>query len=191
MQLPEEHQDILLNLARRTIRAALSGIEVPGLPPHPELQARAGCFVSLHQAYDHRLRGCVGRLDAKSPLVEIVSEMSLGVLEDPRFLTDPVRIDELHSLNIELSILSPLQPMASPLEFDLLNEGIYLTHSGRSGCFLPQVARETRWSREQLLARLCVEKLGVSGLAWKHEETRAYSFKTWVIGPALLGAGSK
>ena len=187
MNLPQEHQDRLLDLARATIRAALRGAEPPELPEHPDLQQRAGCFVSLHRAYDHRLRGCVGRLDARQSLVEIVAAMSLGVLEDPRFLTEPVQFDELPTLNIELSILSPLRPMASPLDFDLLNEGIYLTHAGRSGCFLPQVARETQWDKEQLLARLCAEKMGISSVAWRGEGVRAFSFKTLIIGPDLIG----
>jgi len=187
MNLTQEHQETLLELARRTIRASLSGAPFPEPPDDPELQQRAGCFVSLHQADDHRLRGCVGRLDAKSSLVEIVAAMSLGVLEDPRFLTEPVRFDELPLLNIELSILSPLQPMASPLDFDLLNEGIYLTHAGRSGCFLPQVARETQWNKEQLLTRLCAEKMGISGTAWRGDGIRAFSFRTFIIGPHLLG----
>ena len=143
--------------------------------------------MSLHRAHDHRLRGCVGRLDAKLSLGEIVCAMALGVLEDPRFITDPVRFDELPELHIELSILSPLRAMASPLDFDLLNEGIYLTHAGRSGCFLPQVARETQGDKEQLLARLCAEKMGIPAIAWRHAETRAFSFTTLIIGPQLLG----
>jgi AmmeMemoRadiSam system protein A len=187
MNLTQEHQATLIELARRTIRAALAGKEFPPSPSGPELQQRAGCFVSLHEVYDHRLRGCVGRLDAKSSLAEVVGAMSLGVLEYPRFLTEPVRLDELHLLNIELSILSPLKEMASPLDFDLLNEGIYLTQGGRSGCFLPQVARETQWNREQLLTRLCAEKMGISGAAWRGEGIRAFSFKTLIIGPHLLG----
>ena len=188
MNLTQEYQDRLLDLARGTIRAALRGTEFPEPSGEdPVMLQRAGCFVSLHRAYDHRLRGCVGRLDAKLSLGEIVCAMSLGVLEDPRFLTDPVRFDELPELHIELSILSPLRAMASPLDFDLLNEGIYLTHAGRSGCFLPQVARETQWDKEQLLARLCAEKMGVSSVAWRHAETRAFSFTTLIIGPQLLG----
>jgi AmmeMemoRadiSam system protein A len=188
MNLAQEYHDRLIELARGTIRAALGGAEFPA-PPEDDLvlQQRAGCFVSLHRADDHRLRGCVGRLDAKLPLGEIVVAMSRGVLEDPRFLTDPVRFDELAELHIELSILSPLRAMGSPLDFDLLNEGIYLTHAGRSGCFLPQVARETQWDKEQLLTRLCAEKMGVSSVAWRHAETRAFSFTTLIIGPQPLG----
>jgi AmmeMemoRadiSam system protein A len=187
MNLTQAYQDCLLDLARATIRAALGGTAFPEPRTDPALEQRAGCFVSLHRADDHRLRGCVGRLDAKLSLAEIVAAMSLGVLEDPRFLSEPVRLDELPLLHIELSILSPLRAMASPLDFDLLNEGIYLTHGGRSGCFLPQVARETRWDKEQLLGRLCAEKMGVSGVAWRQAETRAFSFTTLIIGPQRLG----
>ena len=73
----------------------------------------------------------VGRDQAS--LAETVVAMSQAVLEDPRFLTNPVTFDELFDLDIELSILSPLTPAPSPMEFDLVNDGIYLTHGERSG----------------------------------------------------------
>lgn len=109
--------------------------------------------------------------------------MASAVLEDPRFLTDPVRLEELPLLDIELSILSPLRPAEHPLDFEPLLDGIYLTFGDRSGCFLPQVARETGWSKQQLLDRLCTEKLGLSPLAWKHPASRLYRFTALLIGP--------
>ena len=59
----------------------------------------------------------------------------------------------------------------------------YLTMGGRTGCFLPQVARETGWSKEQLLGRLCQEKLGLAAIAWKHPEARLFTFTALIIGP--------
>jgi len=65
-----------------------------------------------------------------------------------------------------------------------LNEGIYLTfgESG-AGCFLPQVARETGWSKEQLLDRLCVEKMGLLASAWHDPRAKLFVFTTLEIGP--------
>jgi AmmeMemoRadiSam system protein A len=182
MQLTPEHQHAILDLARSAIRAALAGAAPPAVPDEPALRQPAGVFVSLHQSGTHRLRGCVGRLDAKVPLGQAVVTMAASVLEDPRFLDDPVTPGELPSLDIELSILSPLMPAEHPLDFDL-SEGIYLTHGDRCGCFLPQVARETGWDKEQLLNRLCTEKMGLPAIAWKHPATRLQRFTTWVIGP--------
>jgi AMMECR1 domain-containing protein len=97
---------------------------------------------------------------------------------------DPVRLEELPDLEMDISVLSPLRPAPGPLSFDLLNEGIYLTWGEtRAGCFLPQVARETGWTREQLLARLCVEKMGLPATAWQDPRAKLFTFTTLVIGP--------
>jgi AmmeMemoRadiSam system protein A len=183
MRLSPEQQSVLLDLARESIRRALSLEPAPPLPEDAELRQLAGCFVSLHQTLGHRLRGCVGRLDAKAGLAETVAAMSRAVLEDPRFLTDPVRLDELGGLDIELSILSPLVRVETAGDFDLMSDGIYVTIGGRSGCFLPQVARDTGWNREQLLDRLCTEKLGLPGSAWRGAGAEFHRFIVLLVGP--------
>src|SRR5436190_9681389 len=147
MHLFPEQQALLLDLARGAIRCALSPHPTPPLPDDPQLYQLAGCFVSLHELRTHRLRGCVGRLDAKGPLAQTVAVMAQAVLEDPRFLMDPVMLGDLPMLDLELSILSPLAPAKSPLDFEPAHHGIYLTYGDRSGCFLPQVARDTGWGR--------------------------------------------
>jgi AmmeMemoRadiSam system protein A len=183
MNLSTDDQSALLDLARASIRATLAGGAEPAIPASPTLGQPAGCFVSLHEMGSHRLRGCVGRLDAKAPLATTVAGMAQAVLEDPRFLTNPVTAGELGDLEIELSILSPLIPAENPTDFDLLQDGIYLTHGDRAGCFLPQVARETGWSREQLLDRLCSEKLGLPASTWRSSDVRLYRFTTLLVGP--------
>ena len=163
---------------------ATSATPLEPLPcPDPALQTPAGCFVSLHELRTHRLRGCVGRMDATQPLWQSVANAAVGVLEDPRFRDDPVHLDELHSLLIEISVLSPMRPAPTCLDFDPQTEGIYLLHGRRSGCFLPQVARETGWTREQLLTRLCVEKMDLPPDAWRDPSARLMVFSTLVIGP--------
>jgi AmmeMemoRadiSam system protein A len=189
MNLSTDQQRQLLDLARASLRAALTGEERPPLPEDEELRQAAGCFVSLHAVEGHRLRGCVGRLDAKGPLAEVVAAMAQAVLEDPRFVDSPVTLDELAGLEIELSILSPLKPAEHPLDFDPTMDGIYLTFGDRCGCFLPQVARETGWSKQQLLDRLCTEKLGLSSLAWKHPNSRLYRFTALLVGPERFEGG--
>lgn len=119
-------------------------------------------------------------------MVESILATARSVLDDPRFVDFPVTLMELPELEIEISILSPLKPAENVLDFDLLNEGIYLTVLGRSGCFLPQVARETGWDREQLLSRLCTEKLGVPAIAWKSPLAKLQTFEVVVVGPSAL-----
>ncbi len=190
MHLSPQHQVDLLNLARSTIRSLMSQDIPPQLPADPELLQPAGCFVSLHELKTHRLRGCIGRLDATASLALVVRAMADSVLHDPRFVNDPVRLDELGNLEIELSIIGPLHPASDPLDFDLQNDGIYLSSLNRTGCFLPQVARETGWSKEQLLERLCTEKLGLRANAWRSPEARLEKFQTVVIGPEPFEAQS-
>ena len=190
MLLSPQHRRVLLDAARATIRTALRGetppAEVPKAetdPADPVLSQPAGCFVTLHRLDTHELRGCVGRLDAVDPLIDAVRRAAAGVLNDPRFSGDRVRLDELPRLQIDVSVLSPLRPASNPLDFDLLNDGIYLTCGGRTGCFLPQVARETGWTREQLLDRLCTEKLGLPADAWQQPGATLYAFEVEVVGP--------
>jgi AmmeMemoRadiSam system protein A len=191
MDLPASHQRMLLDAARDTIRRVLHGEPAPGPTPgelaDAVLAQPAGCFVTLHRLDSHALRGCVGRLEAVQPLVTTLRGCAAGVLRDPRFTDEPVTPDELPALQIDVSVLSPLRPAPGPLAFDALNEGIYLTVAERSGCFLPQVARETGWSREQLLARLCVEKMGLPADAWKLPGARLEVFTTLVVGPEPFG----
>ena len=185
MDLSAAHQRMLLDLARTCIRQALRGAADQMAPASadPVFNSPAGCFVSLHDHASHRLRGCVGRLDARTPLIRCIYEMSSGVLGDPRFRGNPVTIQELPRLDLELSILTPMKPAPTPLDFDPLNDGIYLTCQARSGTFLPQVGRQTGWSREQLLARLCTEKLGLPADAWQEPSAKLLTYQALVIGP--------
>jgi len=149
----------------------------------PVLKAPAGCFVTLHALRNHGLRGCVGRIEATQPLVEALRSASKQVLRDPRFADDPVRLEELPLLEIEVSVLSAPRPAATPLDFEPLQHGIHLTIGSRSGCFLPQVAQETGWTREQLLDRLCTEKMGLAPSAWRNPQAHLSVFSVLIVGP--------
>src|SRR4051794_30257170 len=110
MHLSPQHQRILLDAARETIRGKLGGpspasaqdvahspaaVAGAGTADDPVLGQLAGCFVTLHSRRTHELRGCVGRLDAVDPLLTAVRRSALSVLSDPRFQDNPVRPAEL------------------------------------------------------------------------------------------------
>src|SRR5688572_55434 len=129
MDLSADDRRLLLDVARQTIRRALGGSapeSEPAAEDRPTLQQRAGCFVSLHTLGSHRLRGCVGRLDDREMLIDAVTTAASSVLEDPRFLDDPVHLAELPELEIELTLISPLRPADDCLDFEPSTEGIYL-----------------------------------------------------------------
>jgi AmmeMemoRadiSam system protein A len=184
MEFSPVQQQTLLDLVRALIRRALG--ETAAMPPDvtgPDYSGPAGCFVTLHALYTHHLRGCIGQMQATHPLRDAITEMSRAVLDDPRFRDAPVTWDELPELELEITVLSPLEPAQHPMDFDLLDHGIYLRCADETGVFLPQVARETGWTREQLLARLCSEKMGLPENAWKHPEARLFRFSATIIGP--------
>ncbi len=186
MPFSGEQRQTLLGVARSAIHGTLSG-NTPCVPDlstgNVELTRPAGCFVSLHSIETRRLRGCVGRLESRDPLLLAVHESSVNVLSDPRFTLDPVKLEQLRELDLELTVLSVLRAASGCLDFDPQSQGIFLTVGGRGGCFLPQVARETGWGREQLLDRLCTEKLGVAAKAWQQPPAKLFTFTVEIIGP--------
>ena len=118
MDLSPEQREVLLEIARATIRECSGGPpSVPLTPTDSSLLELAGCFVSLHSLGTHRLRGCIGRLEADRPLHQVVRDVAASVVADPRFADEPVRFPELGSLELEISILSPPRPAAPPAGF--------------------------------------------------------------------------
>jgi len=184
MDFSEKDKDFLFKVACATVRRRLEGGNTPPMViSTPSVVRPAGCFVSLHKKQGNALRGCMGRIDASSPLLMVLGNVAWQVVNDARFASNPVTFAELPELTLELSILGLLKPTAKPTEFEPGTDGIYLSIAGRSGVFLPQVARETGWSREQLLDRLCQEKLGMPPQMWREPGARLFTFPTETIGP--------
>jgi AmmeMemoRadiSam system protein A len=130
-----------------------------------------------------RLRGCIGQFTAQKPLIELVVEMAkASATSDPRFFANPITPREIDELDIEISVLSPLQPTDDPLSLRLGVDGIYIRKGRASGCFLPQVATETGWSKEEFLSYCCAHKAGLAADAWRQPETEAYLFTAEVFG---------
>jgi AmmeMemoRadiSam system protein B/AmmeMemoRadiSam system protein A len=154
----------LLQLARETLRRYLNTETLPlarGLDP--KLQRNQGVFVTLRKRGD--LRGCIGNITGGAPLCQLVSRMALeAALNDPRF--SKVQPKELDSLEIEISVLTPLKSIGRPQEIVVGRDGVILSKSGRSAVFLPQVATEQGWGLEEMLDNLCL-KAGLPTGAWR------------------------
>jgi AmmeMemoRadiSam system protein A len=183
MTFTSPQQRSLLDYARGVIRARLTGTSAPAALDDPAFRLQAGCFVTLHSLDGHRLRGCIGRLTAEAPLIETLREMAEASLEDSRFAGNPVTAAEFPELELEITVLSPLEPARDLLDFDLLQHGLYLQCDGRGGCFLPQVARETLWDKPTLLGHLCADKMGLRPTAWRSPAARLFRFTTTIVGP--------
>ncbi len=183
----EAQKKILLKTARGTVEAVIKG----GATPKPEsddprLNAHCGCFVTLKNK--NRLRGCIGRFISDIPLIELVVEMAkASAAGDMRFFADPITAGELEQLDVEISVLSPLEKTDNPLSLRLGVDGIYIKKRRASGCFLPQVATETGWSKEEFLSYCCAHKAGLSPDAWKDPETEVFLFTAEVFGADFKG----
>ena len=178
----DQQKNTLLKLARDTVEAVITqhASAKPG-SDDPELNAPCGCFVTLKNR--GRLRGCIGQFVSDAPLIELVAEMAkASATGDPRFVADPITPGELEDLDVEISVLSPLQPTDDPLSLRLGVDGIYVKKGRRSGCFLPQVAEETGWDEEQFLSYCCSHKAGLAPDAWKDPDAEVYLFTAEVFG---------
>ncbi len=135
------------------------------------LLLKCGAFVSLHK-HGH-LRGCIGHFGEDTPLHEIVAEMAhAAAFEDPRFM--PVTTDELPDLDIEISVLTPMRRIQSIDEFQLHRHGIYIRKGYHSGTFLPQVADEVNWTKEEFLGHCSRDKAGLGWDGWRDAELYVY-----------------
>jgi AmmeMemoRadiSam system protein A len=181
----EKRRNKLLVVARDAVSAAVAQAPLPRpQADDPELNAPCGCFVTLKNR--DRLRGCIGQFVCDRPLIETVAEMAkASATGDPRFMTDPITPGEVHKLDVEISVLSPLKRVDDPLSLELGTHGIYIKRGYASGCFLPQVADETGWSKEEFLSYCCLHKAGLAPDAWKDPKTEVYLFTAEVFGAAI------
>jgi AmmeMemoRadiSam system protein A len=96
-----------------------------------------------------------------------------AAFRDPRF--SPLSLQEFADIEIEISILSELQPVKSIEDIEIGRDGLYLEHPDGSGLLLPQVASEYRWSVGEFLIHLCY-KAGLQKGAYKDPEATLYRF---------------
>jgi len=174
--MDKDLRKILLKTARDALNSAVNRLPTQTLKSdNPQLNEHCGCFVTLKNHAN--LRGCIGQFKADKPLIELVAEMARAAgTRDPRFFSNRITPDELNSLNIEISVLSPLKKTTDPLCLRPGIDGIYITKGNRSGCFLPQVATETGWNAKQFLENCCSHKAALPSDAWKDPDTNVYLF---------------
>ena len=172
--LSEKDKQDLLNIARFTIEEYLNKGSIPQLEPEQfsdKLKQHSGVFVTLNKK--HQLRGCIGRFFSDEPLYKAVQEMAIAAAtQDYRFQT--VKPDELRMIKIEISVLTPLQKINSIDEIELGRDGIYIKKGKQSGTFLPQVATETGWTKEEFLGHCANDKAGIGWNGWNEAEIFTY-----------------
>lgn len=177
INLSEEDKKYLLKLARKTLENFLNH-KVFILPrfTSENLLKKQGAFVTLIKRGE--LRGCIGHMAEDIPLATTVAQMVLSAaLEDRRFY--PVDKSELKEIEIEISVLTPMKEVSSYKDIVIGRDGTLIQKRGRSAVFLPQVAVEQGWNREEMLSHLCI-KAGLSQDDWK-SDCKFYTFSAIVF----------
>lgn len=143
--LTPDDREHLLSVAEDTIAY---GLEAKRYRPVEQKDYRvrlcefSASFVTLF--LHGQLRGCIGNLQASRPLIEDVAHNAYAAaFRDPRF--EPVTWGEFLELQIEISVLSPLQPLRFENEAGLLEQlrpgvdGVVFEAGQYRATFLPKV----------------------------------------------------
>ena len=172
----------LLEVARNTLEYCVK----EGKKPHlnsgeytltQTLKNKRGVFVTLNK--NGNLRGCIGHIQPREQLFDAVIDNTINSsMNDGRFR--PVSEDELSDIEIDISVLSPIKKISGAEKFITGKHGIIICLGGMRAVFLPQVATEQGWDREETLAQLC-NKAGLPSYAWKDDEMEFFVFTAEVF----------
>lgn len=166
--ITEEDKRQLLNVAWDAISSPFRQKEVK---PTKLFDVKCGVFVTLTEL--GRLRGCIGHFGEDVPLGVLTREMAhAAAFEDPRF--SPLESDELPDITLEISVLTPLHRIYDISEFQYGKQGIYMRKGFQSGTYLPQVADEVNWTKEEFLGHCASEKAGIGWDGWRDAELYTY-----------------
>lgn len=129
----------------------------------PRLKINTATFVTLKIRGD--LRGCIGSLAPVEPLYLSVHHNAVNAaMHDPRFRS--VQGAELPNITLAISILSPIRDIPGLDDFKLGQHGIILVIGAARAVFLPEVATEQGWTKEETLTYLS-QKAGLPADAWR------------------------
>ncbi len=175
--LTEKQKKTLLEIARKTIFSYVR----TGKPPEfnvtdKRLLANGATFVTIKRG-GGILRGCIGNIFPYLPLYRSVIRNAVAAASrDPRF--PPMRKEELKDIEVEVTVLSPLEPVGDIREIEVGKHGLYIMKDNHSGILLPQVPVEFGWDRKTFLQQVSL-KAGLPGDAWK--EAQLYKFTAEII----------
>jgi len=174
--LSSDDKLVLLKLARKSIEQYLTSETVP-LPRNlaAAIKNKQGAFVTLKKKGE--LRGCIGSMSETLPLYSVVGRMALAAaFNDTRF--QPLELSELPDVEIEISVLTPFVKVKSAEDIVLGRDGVIVKKNGKQAVYLPQVATETGWNKEEFLSQLCL-KAGLNTDDWQTSDL--YTFRAEVF----------
>ncbi len=180
VELRKDQKWRLLALARHVIGRDLGVENTPEEPDlsDPVFSEEYGVFVTLH--IDKQLRGCIGNIRGDRPLRDGVSNMARSsAFHDPRF--PALTPQEYGMIDIEISVMSPIERVASVDDIKVGRDGLIISRGYHSGLLLPQVATEQNWDTYTFLQNTCF-KAGLQHDAWQKEDTVIEKFSALVFG---------
>jgi MEMO1 family protein len=181
-ELSAADKTVLLSVARKALAQVLDGKassdpEDLGVETTPAMQQKMGGFVTL--TLDGDLRGCIGEIFPRRPLIEVVVARALdAAFNDPRFPS--LTAKELSQVRIEISALTPPVPVASYKDIVIGKHGMVIELGTRSAVFLPQVAPEQGWDLPTTLTYLS-QKAGLATNAWQDPRAKFTVFEAIVF----------
>ncbi len=174
LNLTSAEQKNLLMIARETLTAIMKGERQPEVDPGYKkggLNLNLGIFVTLTSG--GKLRGCLGRFTSSEPLYKLVREMTLNAaIFDNRF--EPVTSDEIDDIEIEISVIGPMEKIDSAEGIIIGKHGLYIKKGDRSGTLLPQVAVKMGWNREEFLGHTSRDKANIGWCGWHTADIYVY-----------------
>lgn len=182
----------MIKFCRQVIRSHFTKEKIKS-PKLKILNEERGLFVTLKTSPGKNLRGCIGYIEGIMPLKKALGDVSLSsAFRDPRF--PPVRSDEMDSLLVEISLLTPPKlikvkdSQEYPQKITIGSDGLIVEHGFRKGLLLPQVATEQKWGAKEFLSNACM-KAGLSPKHWLDSSAQIYKFSAEVF--AELEPGGK
>lgn len=177
-QLTDDEKKFMLRLARSTILDFLNERPLQKQDYFSEtLKTKCGAFVTLH--IRGQLRGCIGYVTAIKPLQEAIADLAISAaFNDPRF--PPLRKTEFDQIDIEISVLTPLQNVSNIDEIQVGRDGLVIKQGAYQGLLLPQVATEYGWDTLTFLHETC-HKAGLPADAWQDEHTEIFRFQALIF----------
>ena len=162
--LSSEEKEELLKLARSAVSEIVLERKIVDYEnKNAHFEIKKGAFVTLKNK--GLLRGCIGIIEPLFALQETIIRAAISAAcTDPRF--PPISPGELHDLEVEISVLSPLKKIDDPQYVEVGKHGLVISQNGRTGLLLPQVPVENNWTRTQFLEQACL-KAGLPQNAWK------------------------
>lgn len=185
--LTDKDKKDLLAIARNTISEYVVSAKIIALDTNgysENIKKQCGAFVTLHK--NGNLRGCIGRFLPDEPLYKVVQDMAVAAsTKDYRF--SKVQKEELRSIEIEISVLSPLKKITNIDEIVIGKHGIYLKKGYATGTLLPQVASERGWDKENFLGYCARDKAGIGWDGWKDKATEIFVYEANVFDEKQMG----